>query len=149
MHFLEALEATLGGFSEGGYTGDHATDAPAGIVHGQEFVVNAADAERYGLRGKRGSEFGDAMSDYFADRTPALMNTYTAQRNDFEKAVNRSDSNSNFIRLEKQVVEMTKAIKKMPNNSIDYNWLTDFILETTERTVRNKMTKTNKRRKRL
>lgn len=37
------------GFSEGGYTGNAPTDAVAGVVHGQEFVVNARATRRYGV----------------------------------------------------------------------------------------------------
>lgn len=33
--------AKIAGFQAGGYTGDGATDRPAGVVHGREFVVNA------------------------------------------------------------------------------------------------------------
>lgn len=42
------FSAGLGGlFASGGYTGDRSTRAPAGIVHGQEFVVNAQATRRH------------------------------------------------------------------------------------------------------
>lgn len=39
----------LPGFSNGGYTGNGATGAAAGIVHGKEFVVNAAATQAVGV----------------------------------------------------------------------------------------------------
>ena len=38
--------AKIAGFEEGGYTGDYATGTVAGVVHGQEFVSNAASTRR-------------------------------------------------------------------------------------------------------
>jgi tape measure domain-containing protein len=38
--------ASLGGFEEGGYTGNGPTDAVAGLVHGREFVVNAEGTQK-------------------------------------------------------------------------------------------------------
>lgn len=35
------------GFASGGYTGNYGTDTPAGIVHGQEYVVNADATKKY------------------------------------------------------------------------------------------------------
>lgn len=39
----------LFGFADGGYTGNGATGAPAGIVHGQEYVMDAEATRRIGL----------------------------------------------------------------------------------------------------
>lgn len=39
-----------GAFAEGGYTGNMARDQFAGIVHGQEYVLNAAAVSRIGVR---------------------------------------------------------------------------------------------------
>ncbi|GAA3721090.1 hypothetical protein GCM10022421_31950 [Oceanisphaera sediminis] len=46
---LIAAYALLGGFQEGGYTGDVAEDEIAGVVHGKEFVMNAAATRRIGV----------------------------------------------------------------------------------------------------
>lgn len=35
------------GFADGGYTGNYGTSQPAGIVHGQEFVVNSQATSKY------------------------------------------------------------------------------------------------------
>ncbi|RIY34507.1 hypothetical protein CKF54_00485 [Psittacicella hinzii] len=37
------------GFSSGGYTGNVATDKVAGVVHGREYVINAAATSKYGV----------------------------------------------------------------------------------------------------
>lgn len=45
---LQLIKGMMG-FSSGGYTGDVPTNAPAGIVHGQEFVINAQSTRKYGV----------------------------------------------------------------------------------------------------
>lgn len=39
----------LNGFASGGYTGDTGKSQPAGVVHGQEFVMNSAATRRIGV----------------------------------------------------------------------------------------------------
>lgn len=46
---MAALAALSGGFAEGGYTGNGPVRAPAGVVHGKEFVMNANAVSKYGL----------------------------------------------------------------------------------------------------
>lgn len=41
--------ATVSGFSEGGYTGPGGRNRPAGVVHGQEYVLNASATRRLGI----------------------------------------------------------------------------------------------------
>lgn len=43
----KAMSAVASGFQEGGYTGNGAVDEAAGIVHGQEFVVNAPATRKH------------------------------------------------------------------------------------------------------
>lgn len=43
------IMAAVGGFSEGGFTGNMAPTAPAGIVHGREFVMSAPATSAIGL----------------------------------------------------------------------------------------------------
>lgn len=45
---LSAAEASNIQFSSGGYTGNMGTNTPAGIVHGQEYVLNADATRRMG-----------------------------------------------------------------------------------------------------
>lgn len=44
---VQAIKSQSAGFMTGGYTGNGPLDEPAGVVHGQEFVVNAASTQRY------------------------------------------------------------------------------------------------------
>lgn len=108
--FLTAFSA---GFEEGGYTGDIGQKQIAGVVHGNEFVVTAKDTARFGLKGKKGDEFGEAMSDYYTPQTATLTNPYEKQKEAFAKGVQKSDTNS------KEVVQaidnLSRQIKSQPN----------------------------------
>jgi hypothetical protein len=43
---LTALESAFTGFEEGGYTGEKGRSDVSGVVHGQEYVVTAADTAK-------------------------------------------------------------------------------------------------------
>jgi hypothetical protein len=65
---LEAAKAkSFTGFSSGGYTGDMSTSSVAGIVHGQEYVVNAKTTRDLGLNNSSGV-FKDILSELKALR---------------------------------------------------------------------------------
>ena len=106
---LKALEA---GFEEGGYTGDKGTSDIAGVVHGREFVVTADDVKRFGLAGKSGGDFGEAMSDYFY--SPLQQNLYNGQANNFAKGM--SGRPNDFARLEDEMRAMRRAFQSVPKN---------------------------------
>jgi len=138
---LKALET---GFEEGGYTGDNGTSQVSGVVHGQEFVVTADDVKKYGLTGKGGDEFGEAMSDYFY--SPLQQNLYGSQADNFKKGmtvVNR------FASLENEVREMRKAFQSMPQKDYDLLQMTDYFVEISKRVTQNRLTNVSKQRKRL
>jgi hypothetical protein len=46
---LSSILSKVGGFMEGGFTGSIAKDQVAGVVHGQEFVMDAATTSRIGV----------------------------------------------------------------------------------------------------
>ena len=138
---LKALET---GFEEGGYTGDNGKSQVSGVVHGQEFVVTADDVKKYGLTGKGGDEFGEAMSDYFY--SPLQQNLYGSQADNFKKGmtvVNR------FASLENEVREMRKAFQSMPQKDYDLLQMTDYFVEISKRVTQNRLTNVSKQRKRL
>jgi myosin heavy subunit len=138
---LKALET---GFEEGGYTGDNGKSQISGVVHGQEFVVTADDVKKYGLTGKGGDEFGEAMSDYFY--SPLQQNLYGSQADNFKKGmtvVNR------FTSLENEVREMRKAFQSMPQKDYDLLQMTDYFVEISKRVTQNRLTNVSKQRKRL
>jgi chemotaxis protein histidine kinase CheA len=139
---LKALEA---GFEEGGYTGDKGTSDVAGVVHGREFVVTADDVKRFGLAGKSGSDFGEAMSDYFY--SPLQQNLYNGQANNFAKGM--SGRPNDFARLEDEMRAMRRAFQSVPKNDFDILQMTDYFVDIAKRVTSNRMTNVSKQRKRL
>ena len=139
---LKALEA---GFEEGGYTGDNGTSEIAGVVHGKEFVVTADDVKRYGLAGKSGGDFGEAMSDYFY--SPLQQNLYNGQADNFKKGM--SGRPNDFARLEDEMRAMRRAFQSVPKNDFDILQMTDYFVDIAKRVTSNRMTNVNKQRKRL
>ena len=139
---LKALEA---GFEEGGYTGDKGTSDIAGVVHGREFVVTADDVKRFGLAGKSGGEFGEAMSDYFY--SPLQQNLYNGQADNFSKGM--SGRPNDFARLEDEMRAMRRAFQSVPKNDFDILQMTDYFVDIAKRVTSNRMTNVSKQRKRL
>ena len=139
---LKALEA---GFEEGGYTGDNGTSEIAGVVHGKEFVVTADDVKRYGLAGKSGGDFGEAMSDYFY--SPLQQNLYNGQADNFKKGM--SGRPNDFARLEDEMRAMRRAFQAVHQNDFDILQMTDYFVDISKRVTSNRMTKVSKQRKRL
>jgi hypothetical protein len=139
---LKALEA---GFEEGGYTGDNGTSDIAGVVHGKEFVVTADDVKRYGLAGKSGGDFGEAMSDYFY--SPLQQNLYNGQADNFKSGMGVRPND--FTRLEDEMRAMRRAFQAVPKNDFDILQMTDYFVDISKRVTSNRMTKVSKQRKRL
>jgi hypothetical protein len=135
---LTALESAFTGFEEGGFTGsDSSNKKVKGVVHANEYVVTASDTERFGLRDKSGSEFGSAMSDYFNQQSPLLLNTY-------------DDTNQvDFSRLEHEVRAMRQAFQNQQKNDFDIEHMTDYFVDIAKRVTQNRMTTVTKVRKRL
>lgn len=143
------LKALSEGFQEGGYTGDAATDTISGHVHGQEYVVTAKDTKKFGLAGKSGDQFGEAMSDYFKQTSPLLNNNFREQRSNFEGAVQVVNNNVDFGGLQSEFVKLRKTFERIPRTEVDVVWLTDYVIQLTEKTIRGKMTKVNQQKRRL
>ena len=140
------LKALGEGFEDGGYTGLGSSNSDIkGLVHANEYVVTAADTAKYGLIGKDGSAFGEAMSDYFY--TPLHRNNYPDQNVKFKEGLNKSSNT--FNRLENEVKEMRKALENIPKNNYDLLQMTDYFVEISKRVTNNRMTKITKQRKRL
>lgn len=146
---LTALESAFTGFEEGGYTGDDSSNKKVkGVVHANEYVVTAADTERFGLKNKSGGEFGEAMSDYFNQQSPLLMNTYDQQNKQFSSNIKQSN-NVDFSRLEYEVRAMRQAFQNQQKNDFDIERMTDHFVDIAKRVTRNRMTTVTKVRKRL
>ena len=139
---LKALEA---GFEEGGYTGDNGTSEISGVVHGREFVVTSDDVKKYNLAGKGGSDFGEAMSDYFY--SPLQQNLFNGQSDNFKNGM--SGRPNDFSRLEDEMRAMRQAFQAVPKNDFDIIQMTDYFIEIAKRVTSNRMTNVSKQRKRL
>lgn len=59
---VAAKSFAMAGFQKGGYTGDEAVNKAVGIVHGQEFVMNAAATKRIGVENLQAMQDGDMSS---------------------------------------------------------------------------------------
>ncbi|OCG15935.1 hypothetical protein A9G24_00895 [Gilliamella sp. App6-5] len=73
MANVSAIRSQPTGFMTGGYTGDIAKDQIAGVVHGQEFVMNAAAIQRIGVGNLDALQRGD-MS---CLQRPQVVNNYS------------------------------------------------------------------------
>jgi hypothetical protein len=146
---LTALESAFTGFEEGGFTGsDSSNKKVKGVVHANEYVVTASDTERFGLRDKSGSEFGSAMSDYFNQQSPLLLNTYDEQNTQFSNGIKHTNQ-VDFSRLEHEVRAMRQAFQNQQKNDFDIEHMTDYFVDIAKRVTQNRMTTVTKVRKRL
>ncbi len=146
---LTALESAFTGFEDGGFTGsDSSNKKVKGVVHANEYVVTASDTERFGLRDKSGSEFGSAMSDYFAEQSPLLLNTYDEQNTQFSNGIKHTNR-VDFSRLEHEVRAMRQAFQNQQKNDFDIEHMTDYFVDIAKRVTQNRMTTVTKVRKRL
>lgn len=60
--FAAVMALASKGFSSGGYTGNTGTGNVAGVVHGQEFVMNAAATKRIGVSNLQALQDGKAVA---------------------------------------------------------------------------------------
>ena len=73
------LNSAIDGFSEGGYTGNANTNAVAGVVHGQEFVINA-DGTKRNRAALEYANNGGNLKDFFKGSGPEI-NTFVDTKN--------------------------------------------------------------------
>ena len=146
---LTALESAFDGFEDGGFTGsDSSNKKVKGVVHANEYVVTQSDVDKFGLRDKSGSEFGSAMSDYFAEQSPLLLNTYDQQNTQFSNGIKHTNQ-VDFSRLEHEVRAMRQAFQNQQKNDFDIEHMTDYFVDIAKRVTQNRMTTVTKVRKRL
>ena len=146
---LTALESAFTGFEEGGFTGsDSSNKKVKGVVHANEYVVTQSDVDKFGLRDKSGSEFGSAMSDYFNEQSPLLLNTYDQQNTQFSNGIKQTNQ-VDFSRLEHEVRAMRQAFQNQQKNDFDIEHMTDYFVDIAKRVTQNRMTTVTKVRKRL
>lgn len=73
MANVAAIRSQSTGYMAGGYTGHIARNQIAGVVHGQEFVMNASATQRIGINNLEALQRGD-MNDF---QSPQMGNNYT------------------------------------------------------------------------
>ncbi len=83
MTALSSAMSVLGGFSEGGYTGNARKDEIAGFVHGQEYVIDAGTVNRYGVHAFDALTSGDVAG--FANSVNAQNAASAAYFNQFSR----------------------------------------------------------------
>ena len=70
------IEAFIRGFKDGGYTGDGDTSEAAGIVHKNEYVMNAEQTNKFGFKGLSAEEGRYRMAEAFKAKSILERNTF-------------------------------------------------------------------------
>lgn len=98
----------LGGFRKGGYTGDGGVDDVAGVVHGKEFVFDAAATSRIGVSNLEAMRKGQALPTNvvpFPTATPAaqggapIINVYEAEGTTASVTTSKDDQGRDVIEI--------------------------------------------------
>lgn len=141
------LTALSAGFEEGGFTGsDSSNSTVKGLVHANEYVVTAKDTARFGLTGKSGDEFGEAMGDYFNPHSPTLQNLYNRQRDSFATATATKvvvDTNKAVV---SEIQELRKDMKSQPNFSAELVKFKREVYGMVIKEMKNQVTKITRQR---
>jgi hypothetical protein len=147
---LTTLETALGeGFETGGFTGsDSSNKTVKGVVHANEYVVTAEDTKRFGLVGKSGDQFGEAMTDYFSEQTPVLKNNFGHQSDRFNE-MKKTPVFNEFSQMNAELREIKKTLLNQQKNEFDVIRLTDHIIEISNKVTNKRMTTVQKVKKRL
>jgi len=98
----------LGGFRKGGYTGNGGVDDVAGVVHGKEFVFDAAATSRIGVSNLEAMRKGQALPTNvipFPTATPAaqggapIINVYEAEGTTASVTTSKDDQGRDVIEI--------------------------------------------------
>ncbi|WP_026479334.1 hypothetical protein [Ahrensia sp. 13_GOM-1096m] len=106
---VSVIGSGLGLFSSGGYTGNASRDTATGIVHGQEFVANAAATAKFRPQLEAMNK-GHAPANSSAQQS-TVKNTFSPVYN----IDNRGASNEAVARLEGVVAKMNRDLPKNVN----------------------------------
>ncbi|MDV8150448.1 tape measure protein [Acinetobacter pittii] len=96
------------GFSSGGYTGDMGRGDVAGVVHGQEYVLNAAATKRVGVDTLNAINSGQSFGSSGATVLEPIVNVYVLEGQTAD--VTRNDDGSLDVRIRQiagEVAEQT------------------------------------------
>ncbi|MGR6842870.1 tape measure protein [Acinetobacter baumannii] len=119
---------TIAGFSSGGYTGNMGRGDVAGVVHGQEYVLNAAATKRVGVDTLNAINSGQSFGSSGATVLEPIVNVYVMEGQTAD--VTRNDDGSLDIRIRQiagEVAEQTMvASLNNPNSRINKSMKQNF-----------------------
>lgn len=81
MANVAAIRSQGPGFKQGGYTGNMGVDEVAGVVHGREFVMDAAATSRIGVANLEAMRSGASISDGNVGSTKVVMVSFDIDNN--------------------------------------------------------------------
>lgn len=96
------------GFSSGGYTGDMGRSDVAGVVHGQEYVLNAAATKRVGVNTLNAINSGQSFGSSGATVLEPIVNVYVMEGQTAD--VTRNDDGSLDVRIRQIAGEVAEQV---------------------------------------
>ncbi|MDK2130089.1 tape measure protein [Acinetobacter baumannii] len=99
---------TIAGFSSGGYTGNMGRGDVAGVVHGQEYVLNAAATKRVGVDTLNAINSGQSFGSSGATVLEPIVNVYVMEGQTAD--VTRNDDGSLDIRIRQIAGEVAEQV---------------------------------------
>ncbi|WP_410552925.1 tape measure protein [Acinetobacter seifertii] len=99
---------TIAGFSSGGYTGNMGRGDVAGVVHGQEYVLNAAATKRVGVDTLNAINSGQSFGSSGATVLEPIVNVYVLEGQTAD--VTRNDDGSLDVRIRQIAGEVAEKV---------------------------------------
>ncbi|HAV5374686.1 TPA: hypothetical protein JI078_18640 [Acinetobacter baumannii] len=96
------------GFSSGGYTGNMGRGDVAGVVHGQEYVLNAAATKRVGVDTLNAINSGQSFGSSGATVLEPIVNVYVMEGQTAD--VTRNDDGSLDVRIRQIAGEVAEQV---------------------------------------
>ncbi|EIB7120901.1 tape measure protein [Acinetobacter baumannii] len=100
--------AGIAGFSSGGYTGNMGRGDVAGVVHGQEYVLNAAATKRVGVDTLNAINSGQSFGSSGATVLEPIVNVYVMEGQTAD--VTRNDDGSLDVRIRQIAGEVAEKV---------------------------------------
>lgn len=100
--------AGIAGFATGGYTGDMGRGDVAGVVHGQEYVLNAAATKRVGVDTLNAINSGQSFGSSGATILEPIVNVYVLEGQTAD--VTRNDDGSLDVRIRQIAGEVAEQV---------------------------------------
>ncbi|MCJ9485498.1 tape measure protein, partial [Acinetobacter baumannii] len=100
--------AGIAGFSSGGYTGNMGRGDVAGVVHGQEYVLNAAATKRVGVDTLNAINSGQSFGSSGATVLEPIVNVYVMEGQTAD--VTRNDDGSLDVRIRQIAGEVAEQV---------------------------------------